>query len=122
MSSWSTVLAMSGFAYDGPAAAVVAVPKMPGDGFKSFWATGTGWGTYALKRQKGGVTLAMKVLSGTLACRSCEFVAAGGAVAIERGARKVQGHISSRSERVIVTLEEVLQLSKTDELTMTVHG
>jgi non-lysosomal glucosylceramidase len=41
MSSWSTIVALSGFLYDGAEAAVVAVPKIPRDNFRCFWATGT---------------------------------------------------------------------------------
>ena len=56
MSSWSSVVALSGFHYEGDRAHVMALPRLPHENFHCFWATGTGWGTYSLKRtQAGGV-------------------------------------------------------------------
>src|ERR1700759_2555399 len=48
MSSWSSVVALSGFFYRGDKAAVVAAPPLAGANFRCFWSTGTGWGTYSL--------------------------------------------------------------------------
>ena len=42
MSSWSTVVALSGFFYDGAKSAVTAIPRLPHDRFDCFWATATG--------------------------------------------------------------------------------
>ena len=53
MSSWSTILAMSGFRYDGATGAVIAAPRQAHADFECLWATGTGWGTYSLRRQAG---------------------------------------------------------------------
>lgn len=71
MSSWSTVVALSGFHYDGGGAAVTAQPLLSSNNFRSFWATGTGWGSYSLRRDSRGVSLVIRVLAGALPCRSC---------------------------------------------------
>jgi len=63
MSSWSTLLAASGFRYHGGEQAVT-IKAAPG--FRCFWSTGTGWGTFR-------VTAAGAVLSvdhGTVAVRT----------------------------------------------------
>jgi hypothetical protein len=63
MSSWSTLLAASGFHYHGGEQAVT-IKAAPG--FRCFWSTATGWGTFR-------VTAAGAVLGvdhGTLAVRS----------------------------------------------------
>jgi non-lysosomal glucosylceramidase len=72
MSAWSGVLALSGFRYHGARAAVIAAPRVKSQLFKCFWATATGWGTFSI-----GPGLEIKVLHGSLPCRSCEFPAAG---------------------------------------------
>ncbi len=54
MSSWSSVVALSGFHYEGDRAHVIALPRLPHENFHCFWATGTGWGTYSLKRTQSG--------------------------------------------------------------------
>jgi uncharacterized protein (DUF608 family) len=122
MSSWSTVVALSGFLYDGASAAVVAVPKMPREKFQCFWATGTGWGTYSLRAQAGRTTLAIKVLKGTLACSSCEIAAAGTEASVECAGKLLQNRVSRRAERMVVTLSETLRLAANNEIQITVHA
>jgi len=120
MSSWSTILAMSGFIYDGAAAAVVAMPKIPNDNFQCFWSTGTGWGTYSLRRQEGSTVFTIKVMKGVLACRSSELVVAGTTAAAETGGRAVEHQLIRSKERAVVTFHETLYITSSDELRITV--
>jgi hypothetical protein len=122
MSSWSTIVAMSGFLYDGAAAAVVAVPKIPRDNFECFWSTGTGWGTYSLRRQKDSTLFVIKVLKGTLACRSCEIVATGNAAIVVNGATPIENRVERREDRVLVTLGGTVHMAANDELRITVRA
>jgi hypothetical protein len=122
MSSWSTVLALSGFVYDGARAALVAVPRVQRDNFKCFWSTGTGWGTFSLRKQNGGAQFSIKVLKGELACRSCEIAAVGANAQIERGGKTLANHVSRNGERLVVTLDETERLAVNDELRITVRG
>ena len=68
MAAWSGVLALSGFRYHAPKAAVIAIPRLPHERFTCFWSTAAAWGTFSTT---GG--LEIKVLHGSLPCRSCEF-------------------------------------------------
>jgi len=122
MSSWSTIVALSGFLYDGPAAAVVALPRIPREDFQCFWSTGTGWGKFSLRRQSGSTLFAMKVLMGTLACRSCEIVATGIAASVEIGERTMKNQVTRNGERMVVTLDETLRLTANDEIRIVVHA
>jgi len=122
MSSWSTIGALSGFLYDGPNGAVVATPRISRDNFKCFWATGTGWGTFSLVRQKGMTRFAMKVLGGTLVCRSCEIAAIGGNASVEIGGRAIRNQVAPREGRMVVTFDEMLRLTADDEIRITVSG
>lgn len=63
MSSWSTLLAASGFRYHGGEQSVV-IKAAPG--FHCFWSTATGWGTFRVTA--AGATL--RVDHGTLAVRT----------------------------------------------------
>ena len=121
MSSWSTILAMSGFLYDGPAAAVVAVPKIPRDNFECFWSSGTGWGTFSLRKEPGRTLFSIKVLAGKLDCRSCETAARGTAVSVEFGEKTVKNQLTRREERVVVAFDETLQLEAQNEIRITVR-
>ena len=122
LSSWSTVIALSGFLYDGVAAAVVAVPKIPRDNFECFWSTGTGWGTYSQQRQAGRTEFVLKVLKGQLACRSCEIAAPGGAASVESLGKLVENVLERRGERLVVRLAQTLLLAANDEIRITVRA
>jgi len=101
---------------------VLAVPRMPHDNFKCFWSTGTGWGTFSLRKQNGSTLFSIQVLKGTLACRSCEIAATGATASIERAGKALANHVSVTGQRVVVTLDEAQQLAANDELKITVHG
>jgi hypothetical protein len=122
MSSWSTVIALSGFLYYGVTAAVVAVPKIPRDNFQCFWSTGTGWGTFSLRKHAGRAEFAIKVLKGTLACRSCEIAATGNAASVESGGKRIENQVVRREERMVVKLDTTLRMTANDEIRITVRA
>lgn len=77
MAAWTSFAALSGFSYDGPKAAVAATPTVFGPGFRCFWSTGTGWGTYSLCSSRSGIQFSLEVLMGTLPCNSCRIAGVG---------------------------------------------
>ena len=115
MSAWSAVLALSGFSYDGAAASVVAAPLVVTDNFHCFWSTATGWGTYSLRRHPGGTNFAIKVLSGTLACNSCEIVASGKTAQVECSGKIVENRLINREGRMVISLGKTMHLAPKDE-------
>jgi len=122
MSSWSAIVALGGFSYDGATASVVAAPRIsPGD-FRSFWSTGTGWGTFSLRRRAGGAVFALEVLAGTLTCRSCEIAAPGAAASVLSGGTSVESRVERRNERLVATFAKTLRLAAKDEFHVEVHG
>lgn len=72
MSSWSLLLALSGFEYDGVGKSMAFSPVLGSSDFSSFWSTGHAWGTFiieqgkaTLKVQYGDLTLKTFSLAGT---------------------------------------------------------
>ncbi len=106
MSSWSVVVALSGFSYDGPKGAVTVLPRMAGD-FRCFWATANGWGSFAYEgRQK----LVLEVVSGVLECRSCEVRALANPVVTVDG-KTITGEAKMQGERMVVTLANPVRVA-----------
>jgi uncharacterized protein (DUF608 family) len=122
LSSWSTVVALSGFLYDGVEGAVVAVPKIPVDTFRCFWATGTGWGRFSLGQQRGNTVFAIEVLAGSLACRSCEIVAPGTTATVNYGERTIVNRVDRHEDRVKVILSEPLRMAAKDQIRIEVKA
>jgi len=49
MSSWSVLLALSGFQYDGVQNTIGFAPRINTDHFSTFWSNGNGWGSFTVK-------------------------------------------------------------------------
>jgi uncharacterized protein (DUF608 family) len=122
MSSWSTFVALSGFLYDGPAAAVVAVPKIRQPSFQCFWATGTGWGTYSIQHGKATSLLTLRVLHGSLPCRSIEIESGAGHATVQSDSQTLPCQVTSRGPRTVVRLDEMLRLDPQHPLRLEVRG
>jgi len=66
MANWGLVLALSGFTFDAPGNAYGFAPKIMADAFTTFWSTGTGWGTFTQRVEKGTARAELTVLYGKL--------------------------------------------------------
>ena len=75
MSSWSGILALSGFRYHAAEKSVIAIPRVRAANFSSFWSTATGWGTFSQTVQNGRTRFSLSPLFGKLPCRSVQLEA-----------------------------------------------
>jgi non-lysosomal glucosylceramidase len=117
MSSWSSVVALSGFQYEGDRAHVIALPRLPQEGFRCFWATGTAWGSYSLKRtQTGKVTFTLDALAGNLPCRSFTLAAAGSRATAKVRGSAVSVRLEKSKEHTTVSLAEPIELHEGEQL------
>jgi hypothetical protein len=123
MSSWSSVVALSGFHYEGDRAHVIALPRLPHENFQCFWATGTGWGTYSLKRtQSGTVQFTVKTLACTLPCKSCTLAAPGSRVTAQAAGKKITTRLEKGKDQTTIHLEDPIQLQEGEQLEIVVAG
>jgi uncharacterized protein (DUF608 family) len=81
LASWSCLLAISGFEYDGPAGMLGMAPRIDAGDFRCFFSASEGWGTLQQTRGDGEQQNVVAVRWGTLRVRELRFeVAAGHAV------------------------------------------
>ena len=67
MASWGLIPALSGYHCDMTEKRISFSPRINEDDFKTFWSTGTAWGTYTQHRDpKGRLTHSVQVLHGAL--------------------------------------------------------
>jgi hypothetical protein len=69
MSSWSLVLALSGYHFDASAGLLRFAPKVSVDDFRCFFTAGTAWGTFTQKRTDGGFRAALEPAWGEVTLR-----------------------------------------------------
>jgi non-lysosomal glucosylceramidase len=123
MASWSSVVALSGFHYDGPLAAVVAVPRVPHRVFKCFWSTATGWGTFSYNPiAQSGTQLTIQVLAGKLPCRSCEITGVGTHTAMRSKGRVYPHTVRQNGGRTTFQMEQALVLTEDSDLYLEIHS
>ena len=108
MSSWSLLLALSGYRYDGPAQTLDFVPQLKSDRFKSFFCGPEGWGSLTSERQAGRQMSVIDAVAGQLLVTQLRVAAAGPVqtVAARLGSTAITAKFEAESEgsvRVILT-------------------
>jgi hypothetical protein len=58
MASWSVLLALSGYEYDGVQKTMAFAPQLHQDNFSTFWSTGSAWGQFTIQDQQAELTVA----------------------------------------------------------------
>ena len=123
MASWTSLVALSGFAYDGFQASLVAVPRLPHRKFQCFWATGTGWGTFSYKRSADESTqFTLLVLAGTLPCRSCEITAPGTVSSVHLEGKSLAHTMDRQADRRVLRFAEPVTLQSDGVLRIEVRA
>jgi non-lysosomal glucosylceramidase len=123
MASWSSVVALSGFEYDGAQHAVIAVPRLPHRAFRSFWASGTGWGEFSYKPgSRGGTFFTLRVLAGNLRCRSIEITAVGHKTRLRVGEKEYAHSATRNVTSTRFTADETFLIAEGQELTVEALG
>jgi non-lysosomal glucosylceramidase len=123
MASWTGFVALSGFAYDGSQAAIVAVPRVPHEKFECFWSTGAGWGTFSYGPTGAkGSQLTIRVLAGKLECKSIEMSGAGAVTSVSSNGQEHAHTSHPKDERTVFRLVEPITLAEGNELKLEIHA
>ncbi len=105
MSSWGLLLALSGFYYSAPALKMGFAPEIYPQDFRTFWSTGSGWGTYAQRFEADGTArIALHVSSGDLKLKEFLFHPPAGSPAMS--ARTINVSVGGRSLKPTLAKED----------------
>ncbi len=77
MSSWSTLIALSGFHYNAAQNLLSLQPRAHAPFFRSFWSTNSGWGSFSIRRTDARQRLELLVTRGSLRLQSLRLPASG---------------------------------------------
>jgi uncharacterized protein (DUF608 family) len=113
LSSWSLLLALSGFRWSAPESSLRFVPALPGPRFASFFSTGTAWGTatQGVRGRRGLVSLT--VAAGSLSVRRLRLDP--GFVRLERawiepGMTFLRGALERRKGEALVEFADLVEV------------
>ncbi|MBS1874223.1 MAG: hypothetical protein JSU00_13485 [Acidobacteria bacterium] len=110
MASWTGLLALSGFRYDGPQRRVSIAPPVAPARFRSFWSAATAWGSFTLETSAGRTRLTLEPAEGSLEIHAVELAAAGGRVTAECAGAGLKAALSRQGQRASVSLESDFRL------------
>ena len=107
MSSWSLLLALSGWEYDGPRQALRFTPRHTPESFKGFFAGPDGWGSLRQTREGAGQRNELSVREGRLAVAEITLAAntAPRRVKVECGSKTVPSAFSFNAGPVVIALQ-----------------
>ena len=106
MSSWSLLLALSGWEYDGPRQALRLTPRHTPENFKGFFAGPEGWGSLRQSREGTAQRNELSVREGHLAVTEITLVptAAPKRVKVECGGKVIRSAFNFNAGAMVVSL------------------
>jgi hypothetical protein len=115
MSSWSLLLALSGFGYSAPAREMRFRPRVSASDFRCLFSAGSAWGVYSQTAAAGSIDAAVAVEEGRLGLETLRLPFAG------EKATVVSSHPAAASvERgeLVVRFKPAVRLAGGDKLTV----
>ncbi|MEM4168889.1 MAG: GH116 family glycosyl hydrolase [Thermoproteota archaeon] len=114
MSSWSLLLALSGFEYSAPEKAIGFSPKVSKDGFRCFFSTEGCWGSYSRELKEGLEKNVIEVRYGRLEIQKVKLITnqpADKLLSVKHSSRgRVNAVLKVKGEHVVIILEEPVSL------------
>ena len=127
MSSWSLLLALSGYDYSAPNKLICFAPKINENGFKTFWSTGSGWGLFSQKIKKQTMTCKLKVAFGKLEIQTLqlEWMKDKSSTTVLRkaacGGNQLQATLIVKEDVLTISFEEPVLVKAGDALRVVVN-
>jgi non-lysosomal glucosylceramidase len=120
MSSWSLLLALSGYEYDGPAKTLRFTPRYTPHNFKSFFSGPEGWGSLRQTRRGKSQRNEIKVEEGRFAVAALHLEPPSGVkrARVALGKQTVKAEVKPTETGVTVTLLEPVTIQKGETLTV----
>ena len=112
MSSWSLLLALSGFHYDGPAQTLRFQPLENPAVFKSFFSGPEGWGSLSQTRHGAARQTEVRVVSGQIAITRLHLAPAKGATKarVTLGHAVIPAHLTHSADGVLLVLSQPMRV------------
>jgi len=112
MASWSLLLALSGFHYSAPASQIAFAPLVNADNFRSFFSTGSGWGSFAQQTQGATLTATLELRAGDLTLQRIGLrpAATPTSVHVTLGGDTLAAQIEPDGSGVVVILDQAVVL------------
>lgn len=127
MSSWSLLLALSGYQYSAPSQSLAFAPRIAADDFRCLFTTGHGWGSYAQRLDSRRQVHTLDLRSGrlTLARLRVPRFSAQTPPRLQRlsvGERDVAGRLTADPDALTIDLTPPVTLETGDRLVVAISA
>jgi hypothetical protein len=121
MSSWSVLLALSGWEQDSPAGRLTIAPRYQADDFKSIFAASEGWGSLSQTRKGGTQKNAITVAEGELKIAHLRLKAASAPkkAKVALGGKEAKATMKTAGGFVEIAFSEPVTIRKGESLQVT---
>jgi uncharacterized protein (DUF608 family) len=113
MSSWTTLLALTGFKIDAPEASLSILPVVRQPKLRAPWVTSTSWGFLEIAREK---SLLLNTLSGELSFQRLKINLPGRDFRVELAGRRIKPIVTVSNGATLLDFGQVLQLQPNQPL------
>lgn len=111
MSAWSTVVALSGFHYNGATKSLSLLPRAETETFRCLWSTGNGWGMFTSARENGRRRTEIVVTEGSLQVRSMRLKRSGEATSVKLNGENLAHEATKQGEVTSIALSRGVVLA-----------
>ncbi|MGH2343813.1 MAG: GH116 family glycosyl hydrolase, partial [Chloroflexota bacterium] len=124
MSSWSLLLAMSGFRYSAPERQLRLAPEVSSASFQCFFSTGSCWGVFQQEIQSESMRWAVNLAEGSLVLHAAvvrvPWIGESNAVVVTSGGKSVSAEtVADASGDVIVRWHSDLTVNQDESMAIT---
>jgi hypothetical protein len=105
MSSWSMLLALSGYEYDGPSGHLRFTPRYTPENFRGFFAGPEGWGTLKQTRKGGTQTNQITVTEGRMRLARLHLDSSAKSARVTLAGKPVKATVKPAIEGIEIVLE-----------------
>ena len=121
MAAWSSILALSGFHYDGVEKSIGFAPRYSADTFRTFWAAGSAWGVYSQEKTNGKLSARIELLKGSMELKivslgTGEVMMKGATLSL--GGKSIPTTVKTASGAILLQLKKGIVISTKDVLEM----
>jgi hypothetical protein len=116
MSSWSLLLALSGYSYSAPLRELRFRPVINADNFRALYTTGSAWGSYAQKATSEKLDAEIRVEEGTLTLNTLRLPAPKAEVKV---VSKARAKVRVETGEAIVTFDKPVEIQSGGRLAVT---
>jgi non-lysosomal glucosylceramidase len=123
LASWAVLTALAGFSFDLPHRAIGFAPRWREEDWASFWSVGSGWGTFAQRRQGGRWEATLGVDYGALSLRTLSLGSVAGVRSVRAAldGRPLAARLAATEGGVRVTFAEEVQIPAGARLLLTLE-